>query len=176
MSTHAGEIAALRAAFQEAHSTWLMGVMQDVDEEMAHWQPSGRVVPIAGHFAHALLSEDLLLNMFVSGRKPLITDAFAGRGIISAPMPLGVWDEWARTVRVDVAGAKEYAQAVFANTDDVLATLPEGDLDRMLDLTAVGFGHMSVNGLLRTLLLHIGPHTGEISAIKGMQDARGYPF
>ena len=176
MSTHAGEVAALRALYQEAHTAWLMGAMQDVTEEMAHWQPPGRVVPIAGHFAHALISEDVLLAMFVSGRKPLITDSFSGRAIVSAPMPLGVWDEWARTVHVDLDGAREYAQAIFDQTDQILANLPEGDLERMLDMSSVGMGTMSVNDLLRTLAIHIGPHTGEISAIKGMQNAKGYAF
>lgn len=176
MSEHAGQIAVYRSIYAYMHSVWLMGVMGDVTEETAHWQPPGRVVPIAGHFAHALISEDVLLSMFVGGRKPLLASAFAGRTGIDKQMPLGKWDEWARLVRVELDAAREYAQAVFAATDEMIAAIPEGDLDRVLDLTSVGMGHMPMRDLVNTLAIHAAPHAGEISAIKGLQDAKGYPF
>ncbi|MEZ4530333.1 MAG: mannonate dehydratase [Thermomicrobiales bacterium] len=38
------------------------GTMGDVTPEQAHWQPLGRVVPIAGHYIHHLTAEDAIIN------------------------------------------------------------------------------------------------------------------
>jgi hypothetical protein len=53
----------------------------------------------------------------------------------------------------------------------------DADLERELDLTAVGFGTRKLGWMLNLLVLnHIGTETGEISVLKGIQGAKGYPF
>jgi len=60
--------------------------------------------------------------------------------------------------------------------------LSDADLERELDLTGVGFGTRKLGWMLNLLILnhlilnHIGTETGEISALKGIQGAKGYPF
>ncbi|WP_236601584.1 DinB family protein [Ktedonobacter sp. SOSP1-52] len=73
--------------------------------------------------------------------------------------------------------ARGYAQAVHAATDAYLATLTDEDLARVLDLTSVGFGQMTVGALLNRMVLgHVDNMTGEISVLKGLQGAKGYPI
>ena len=103
---------------------------------------------------------------------------------VSEPMPMPGspdWSEayraWARRVQVDLASLKSYAEAVYAATDAFLASLSDADLDRELDLTAVGFGQQKLSWILNFLVLnHIGTETGEISALKGIQRVKGYPY
>lgn len=55
--------------------------------------------------------------------------------------------------------------------------LTDEDLARVLDLTSVGFGQMTVGTLLNRMVLgHIDNMTGEISVLKGLQGAKGYPI
>ncbi|MEZ4720102.1 MAG: hypothetical protein R2851_29065 [Caldilineaceae bacterium] len=46
-------------------------------------------------------------------------------------------------------------------------------MDQDLDLSAMGFGTQK---FLSLGLAHLGWHTGEISALKGVQGRKGYPF
>jgi hypothetical protein len=83
------------------------------------------------------------------------------------------WDEWAGRVQVDLPSLRQYAQAVYASTDAYLASLSPADLDAAFQ----GFvGLETLGSFLTGLGLHAGWHTGEISAIKGVQGNKGYPF
>ena len=80
-------------------------------------------------------------------------------------------------VSVDLSALKSYAADVYAATDAYLATLTDADLDRELDLDAVGFGTRKLDWMLNLLLLnHVGTETGEIAVLKGIQGAKGYPL
>lgn len=58
-----------------------------------------------------------------------------------------------------------------------MAKLKESDLEKEVDLTQVGFGKWSQGAFLITFLIgHARDIMGEISAIKGVQGAKGYPF
>ena len=63
---------------------------RDVTEEMAHWQPPGRVVPIAGHFAHALISEDVLLCLLYTSdaADDLLCVDLGGRRVLKKQNPV----------------------------------------------------------------------------------------
>ena len=55
--------------------------------------------------------------------------------------------------------------------------MSDADLERELDLSAVGFGTRKLGWMLNLLVLnHIGTETGEISVLKGIQGAKGYPL
>lgn len=58
-----------------------------------------------------------------------------------------------------------------------LATLTDEELTRTLDLSSFGLGHMTVAALLSQMVFgHIDNMCGEISVLKGLQGAKGYPI
>lgn len=72
---------------------------------------------------------------------------------------------------------RQYAQAVYANSDQFVARLTPEDLDRPVDMSRMGMGQPSLAWFLNTLvIIHAANMCGEISCLKGLQGARGYPF
>jgi hypothetical protein len=170
----------LREQLTEAHAL-LEAVMQDVTPEAAHWIPPGRANPVGATYAHVILFEDRTINGILLHRRPLYETTWSGKTGISdlMPSPEG-WDEyaaWTRRMRVDLPALKEYARAVYANTDEYLASLSPEDLDRQLDLSGVGGGQVSLGyALSRNVVAHADNISGEISCLKGLQGLQGYPF
>src|SRR5258708_39930003 len=115
---------------------------------------------------------------------PLCASSHVAKTGLSEPMPMpGTpdWSQayaaWARRVQVDLAALRSYGADVHAATDAYLASLSDADLDRELDLSAVGFGTRKLGWMLNLLVLnHIGTETGEIAVLKGIQGAQGYPL
>jgi hypothetical protein len=176
-------IAFIRDAAQVAH-WYLEGTMADVTADQAHYAPPGRANPLGATYAHLLCSEDLIVNGMLRQAAPLSMSTHVGNTGLSEPMPTpgqANWSEayaaWARRVHVDLAVLKSYGADVYAATDAYLATLSDTDLDRELDLSAVGFGAQKLGWMLNLLLLnHVGTETGEIAVLKGIQGAKGYPL
>jgi len=168
----------IRAQLQGSHQI-LEGTMQDVTAEQAHWAPPGKAIPLGATYAHILVAEDGLVNGMAKGAAPLLATSWAGKTGMSEPPPGpgAGWDEWARTVKVDLGQMNEYAKAVFANTDEYVAALSAQDLERSLDLSGFGLGQQTLafflGGLVRQ---HVDHHCGEASCLKGLQGAKGYPF
>jgi hypothetical protein len=79
-------------------------------------------------------------------------------------------------VKVDLPALKAYAEKVYANTDSILAGMSDDDLQTMVDVSSAGLGVLPKQVLITLLLLNAAAHTGEISAIKGVQGLQGYPF
>jgi hypothetical protein len=77
-------------------------------------------------------------------------------------------------VKVDLSALHAYAQAVFAATDEYLASLNDEALDRSMDLGSLG--QFTLGSFLTTMLANVNWHTGEIACLKGFQGAKGYPF
>lgn len=170
------KIEVYRDLFANVHN-WLEGTMGDVTPEQAHWQPPGRVVPIAGHYIHHLTAEDAIINFGLRGVTPLLMGEWASRRGYPEPMPFsGPWDNWARSLTVDLDAARVYAQAVYANTDSYLAGLDDDQLAVVVDYTAIGFGEQPLSYILNQVLTDGAAHCGEISCIKGLQQQQGYPF
>jgi DinB family protein len=176
-------VAFIREGAQLGH-WYLDGTMADVTSEQAHYAPPGRANPIGATFAHLVCSEDLIVNGMLRQQAPLSASSHAEGTGLSEPMPMPGspdWAEaygaWTRRVQIDLTALRLYSAAVYAATDAYLAGLSDTDLDRELDLTAVGFGKQKLSWMLNLLVLnHIGTETGEISALKGIQGAKGYPF
>ena len=176
MSGNQQVVSAYRSLLQAGSHFWLEGTMQGVTTEQAQWQAPGRSAPIGAQYAHAIAAQDFLILGAVGGRAPLAMTSFAGKTGLSKPYPVGQWDEWSKTVQVDLDEARVYAQAVYAAVDDFLSTLSDEDLNREADLSVVGFGMMRIGDFLNTIVLHNAAHTGEIAVLKGLQEAQGYPF
>ena|SRR5579859_1561672 len=82
--------------------------------------------PAAGH-AQAVLCEDLTVNGVLAVRRPLALSTWHGRTGLSELPPLATpidWCTWAQRVRLDLAGFRLYAQAVYAATDAYLELEP----------------------------------------------------
>jgi hypothetical protein len=176
----ADAISILRQQFQSAHG-WLEATMKDVTPEQARWAPPGRANPLGATFAHILLSEDAMINGMVKGGAPLFATTWAGKtGLSEMPPPPSdaqPWDAWARRVRIDLPALRQYGQAVYAASDECLASLTPDALTRTVDLSAFGMGQESMANFLGSVAAaHVRDHSGEISCLKGLQGARGFPF
>jgi hypothetical protein len=164
-----------REQLQWSHELLEM-VMADVTAEQAHWQPTGIANPVGAVYAHAVFGEDGVVNAMIRGGAPLFATEWAGRTGASEASPFMSY-EWARNLQVDLPAMREYAHAVYASTDSYLLSLSPDDLERGVDLTQVGFGERPVSWCLNALVAsHLNNMSGEISALKGVQGAKGYPF
>lgn len=171
-------ITSLREGFGFTHMV-VEGTMEGVTDEQAHWQPSGLAHSISSTYAHLVLGEDNVVHGMIQGTAPLSATTWDGKTGISEMPPArseaeGNWDKWATSVRIDIAALREYAKAVYAATDAYLSSLTPEDLDRQIQ--AFGPDKQSINWMLMLVASHASNHIGEISAIKGIQGLRGYPF
>jgi uncharacterized damage-inducible protein DinB len=165
----------LSAQIKQAHGV-VSGTVADLTPEQAQWSPGGEANPIAAELIHLISAEDMFLNMMV-GRQPLGMGPFAGKTGASEPHPMGGYGDWAKRVQADVPLVKEYMSAVFANTEEYVASLKPDELDREIDLSSAGIGKMSLGDFITlTSIVHPSNHVGEISVMKGIQGAKGYPF
>ncbi|MCI0397162.1 MAG: DinB family protein [Chloroflexi bacterium] len=164
-----------RQGLQWSHELLEM-VTADLTAEQAEWQPTGIANPAGALYAHGVIAEDAMINAVLKGGAPLFATEWAGKTGVSQP----AWQmtlEWARGVKVDLPAFRQYAQAVYKAADDYVASLSAGDLDRIVDLNNVGLGEQPVGWCLNALVIsHLNNMAGEISALKGVQGAKGYPF
>jgi hypothetical protein len=180
-STHAPATAQatalLRQLFDEFHQLF-EATLSDVSEEQAHKHPGGTANPIGATYAHVVLWEDMGVHGLLQNRSPLSMDSWAGRTGLSEPPRLdrpGAWEDWGRRVRVDLASLRAYARAVYDATDHYLSTLPDAELEREIDLTAMGFGRQTARFVVANMLQNVALHCGEIAVLKGLSGVPGYP-
>lgn len=164
-------VQAMQAAFAGAHN-WFSGTVADVSDEQSKSVPPGVVHPIGELAAHVLHTEDGILAM-IQG-KPPIWEA-EGYGAKLGLAMMAMHDTMgARSYMVNVGDLAEYQQKVFASTNAYVASLTEADLDGEIEL--FGSKHKLGDFLTGILLGNTYVHTGEISALKGLHGAKGYPF
>jgi hypothetical protein len=171
-------VSLLRQQLQDAHG-FLEETLKDVTAEQAHWAPPGIANPLGASYAHLVLGEDFIINGMLKGGAPLAMSAWAGRIGLSEPPPPPTepWDKWGRQVRINLPALREYAQAVYKASDEYLASLNGDTLNHPLDLSAFGVGEQTVAWLLTNAVVgHANGHCGEVSCLKGLQGAKGYPF
>jgi len=148
----------------------------DMTAEQLHQVPPGLAHPVSALYAHVVIGEDMIVNGMIKGGAPLMATTFAGKTGTSDPQ-FQLTPEWARAVKVDLPAFKAYAQAVYQATLDYVATLSEADLEQTRDLSQVNMGTPTVGWMFNALVAgHINNLAGEISAIKGVNGLKGYPF
>ena len=168
-------VSLLSTQIKDAHGI-VNGTVGDLTAEQAAWSPGGAANGIGAELLHLLSAEDMFLCM-MTGRQPQAMGAFAGKTGASEPHPMGNYSDWAKRVKADLPQVKDYMQAVFTSTEDYVASLSPDDLDKEIDLSSAGMGKMSLGGFITTIaIVHTSNHVGEISCMKGMQGAKGYPF
>ncbi len=172
------EVSALRSLYGFVHMV-MEGTMGDVTPEQAHWIPPGKANPIGAMYAHAVFAEDVMIQGMARGAAPLCAGEWGAKAGVSSPPPMegGDWGNWGREAKVDLDKLRAFAQAVYANTDAYFATLSDADLQRKIDLSAFNSGEQTVGWFLFNVVgTHGANTTGDISALKGVQGAKGYPF
>lgn len=173
MSKQAIEI--LRGIFKQSHDV-LENTLADVDEAMLNWQPPGIANSIGANYAHIVTGEDFLVNVMMRQGAPLLASSWAGKtGLSELPPVGGGMHEWGQRVQIDLAALRAYAQAVYASTDEYLASLSDADLSTTFETQ--NFGTPTIGGFLGGIVLaNLNWHTGEIACLKGVQGKKGYPF
>ena len=159
----------IRDQFKQAHDA-LEGILADVEPEQVHWIPPGTATPLGPLYVHIVYGEDALLNNILRKQPALMTGALANRTGLSSPPPRP-WDEWARTMRMDLPTFRECAKAVYAQTDEYLAGIQASDLDDEMQVFGRPFTRA---GFLTLMLGHVYEHAGEIACLKGLQGGKGY--
>ncbi|NIS60198.1 MAG: hypothetical protein GTO13_05695 [Proteobacteria bacterium] len=176
-------ISLLREELKAAHGL-LEATVGNVTTEEAHWSPPGKASPLVANYAHVVIGEDATVNGMIKGRAPLFAGDWAGKTGFSEPPPgpdpdapgFPDWSDWGRRVKVDLSAMRKYAEAVYAATDEFLASLTDDDLNLPVDLSALGIGERTLGYLLiNGILGNAFTHCGEISCLKGLQGKRGYP-
>ena len=151
-------------------------VMADVTDTQARWVPPGQANPIGALYAHALLSVDGIINGALKGGPPRFATEWAGQ-LGDQPPQMGLSYEWACAVQPDLPALRAYGQTALADAVAYVQGLSDADLDRLVDMSAAGLGTRSVSWILNALVAsHLNNLAGEISALKGVQGAKGYPF
>jgi len=168
-------ISVLQEGTQWAHE-FLEIVTADVTPEQAHWHPLGIANPLGAVYAHAVLAEDGVINGMLKGGAPLFASTWADKTGVSDPQ-FQMTLEWAQGLKVELPTFRQYAQAVYTATNDYLASLSDESLSRQIDLSNVGLGQKPLSWCLNALVIsHLNNMIGEISCLKGLQGAKGYPF
>ena len=153
----------------------------DVTPEQLHTLPGGKALPLGAIYAHNILSEDAIMQGMIQGKAPLAATSWKDKTGVDKPMPAmdADWsknnEEWSKSVQIDLPKLREFSKAVYSATDEYVNNLKEEDLEKEIDLGA--WGKNTVVHLLYAFIIgHINNMTGEISVLKGIQGAKGYPF
>ena len=166
-------VEALRRAVNASHQ-WYQGTVADVTPEQANYRPPGTAHTIAETAAHILHGEDGVVNGMLRGRAPLWERGGYGERL-GIPYLMSHDAVPAGQFQCDVQALQEYAQALYAETDEYFDSLTDADLDQESEVEMLGT--MTVADKLAMFFIgNVFAHTGEISAIKGVQGAKGYPF
>jgi hypothetical protein len=170
-------ISLLSGQLSQAHQLFL-GTLDGVTDEVANYQPQGQALSIAAVWAHHVEGEDSFLSA-ISGQPTVESSSFAGKTGFNQSQPQGNWAEeyprWAAAVRADAAQLRRYTEAVFAASEKALTDFDPSRLEQTVDLGAMG--QPSAETVISAYIIgHCLSIAGEISAIKGVQGLKGYPF
>jgi hypothetical protein len=174
-------ISLLREQAQQAHQ-FLESTVADITPEQAHWVPPGNAHPIGATYVHAIMAEDIVINIALKGGAPLFATTWAGKTGFSEPMPMPGpdwkdYEQWTRRVQVNLPDMRAYVEAVYSATVDYLTSLAPEDVDRTIDLSNLGMGQVTRAWVISRLVIgHADNICGEISCLKGLQGAQGYPI
>ena len=154
----------------------LSQVTADLTQEQADWTPPGIANPIGGLYWHTLASLDMIVHGWGMGKDSLFqTEGWQEKVVVSsAPDERKDHPPEMRETRVDLLALREYEKVVVEAAQGWLASLSPEDLARNVETP---IGELSLAQMVETFVVwHINAHCGEISALKGCQGVKGYPF
>ena len=151
--------------------TWYLGTVRELTEEQTNFVPPGTTHPIGALIAHAILSEDGMVNQRLKGGQTIWDhDGWGARS--GLPSLQGADEAAYRAFRMQPDALDEYRETVWASTDAFIDSLTATDLDRELEFRPGRM--MSVAGLFGIMINNNFSHVGEISVVKGLQGLKGY--
>jgi hypothetical protein len=161
----------IRHEFGQGHQI-LQGILKDTpDDVLNHIPAGGNLGSAASILSHLIYDEDMILSG-VAG-KPMLWESagWKDKTGVAIPGPMQA-AEWTSKVRI-TPQFREYAEAVFANTDAVVAGLADDHMEKEMQGP---FGPTTAAKMLALGVYHLAGHSGEIAALKGVQGVKGLPF
>ncbi len=170
----------LKEELKNAHEVFESTAL-DIRDEHLHKSPGGVAFPLAATYAHLVFSEDSILHEMLKGEPTLFDTTWkdlTGASQLMPPMDANYTEAnkiWANSLKLDFPKFRQYAQAVFKDTEEYLNTLKDEDLEKERDLGA--WGKKTVAFLYYEYIIgHTYSLAGELSALKGVHGVKGYPF
>jgi hypothetical protein len=178
-------------------------LVKDLTQEQADWMPPGTANPIGAIYWHAVAYVDQYVHNFCmapfkdipfgewweakiagrdpgTGQTPLRHSAgWHDKVIISLPPEIPqdpYWEVRASRdgLKVDLQALHAYARATAQTLSGWVVSLSSEDLDRMI---STPIGELKMGEVLEAFIVaHINDHCGEISALRGCQGLKGYPW
>jgi hypothetical protein len=169
----------LHEQLKDSHH-WMEETMQGVTNEIAAFMPPGKANPIAGTYAHLVMSEDFFIQGLIQGKKPLFETDWEGKTGASELQPTEwetAYPKWLKEVKVDIPQMQKYAEAVYKTSAEYTQSLTDEDLLKEIDMALFGMGKRTLGSVIAGMVVgHINQIMGEISALKGIQGLKGYPY
>jgi uncharacterized damage-inducible protein DinB len=163
----------IREQFKMAHNV-VEQVIDDCSPETLTKVVDGNVGSISAIYAHAVYDEDNWIAGSSGGTKIWESGGWGAKLGLEMPGPRQS-EEWARSgPDYDHAAFREYAQAVYEQTDSFMAGLSDEGIDAEVD-SPFGKVPLGVN-IGAFALWHTVSHQGEIAAMKGVQGLKGLPY
>lgn len=169
----------VQTAVQQQLAFWhgtLDPIMGDCSPEVLNKNlPDATISSIGSIYAHIAWSEDAIVNGMLQGKPAMYqTDGWEAKTGVPFPGDASLNPQWTKAFKMDAAKFRDYAKAVFANTESYVGNLSDGDLARKVQTP---IGEQTVEWAIATLLgTHLPQHIGEIAAVKGVQGLKGLPF
>ncbi len=172
-------VAILLEQLKEAHK-WTDETMKGVTDKVAAYMPPGKANPIAGTYAHLIMSEDFFTHMLIQQKPPLCQTKFKDKTGADSLQPTE-WEtqypKWLREVKVNMKQFQKYAKAVNKASEAYVASLTDKDLLKPVDMSMFGMDKRPLHAVLTGYIIgHANAIMGEIAVLKGIQDLKGYPF
>jgi hypothetical protein len=158
----------------------LEGLVSDLTQEQADWQPPGKANPIGALYWHIVAYVDQIVHEWGIGQAPLRHSAGWQEKVVIALPPENPEDPYwevravRERLRVDLPALHDYARATAQTLLGWVASLSLEDLERTVPTP---IGDYKLGQFLEIFgICHINNHSGEISALKGCQGLKGYPW
>ena len=144
-------------------------------ETLSKNMPDATISNCGSIYVHSIFSEDAIVQGMCLGKAPVFhSQGWGAKFNVQMPENPEMDLEWGRGVKLDLASFREYAQAVYAATDDFVHHVTDADLARKIPTP---IGEMTVGFMLTSVVVtHPAMHLGEIAALKGVQGLKGLPF
>lgn len=167
-------ITILRAQLKQAHDM-VEFAMNDLSHEHLHHRAEGSTIQsIATVYAHVVQGEDALLNKLVR-EQPMLFEREGWQEKVGFAYESNLEAIAAVVGTGDFDALRVYAQSVYFESDEYLATLSESDLERPITFGSMGDFPLGI--FLGTFVVwHAYQHGGEICALKGCLGGQGLPF